>query len=63
MPRLESVRSVQRRIQSAGKASSGSMPEGAGHCMFFGGIFEATTIRSPRSRTTRPTSSSECPRP
>ncbi len=63
LPRLDRLRSVQRRIHSAGNASSGSTPSGAGHMRFLGGILEATTIRSGRSRTTLPTSCSECPLP
>ena len=63
MPRLERLRSVHARTWAAGKASSGSIPSGAGQVMFLGGILLATTIRSSRSRTTLPTSRSECPFP
>jgi hypothetical protein len=62
-PRLESVRSVHLRMWSAGNASSGSTPSGAGQRRFLGGILLATTMRSLRSRTTWPTSFSECPLP
>jgi hypothetical protein len=62
-PRLRRLRSVQARTRSAGKASSGSTPSGAGQIMFLGGIFVATSTRSDRERTTWPTSSSLCPLP
>ena len=38
MPRFDSVRSVHLRTWSAGNASSGSIPSGAGQARFFGGI-------------------------
>ncbi len=40
-PRLRKLRSVQARIQSAGKASLSGVVGTAGQSMFFGGILVA----------------------